>query len=297
MPIIQLIDPPARNLGDGFMVRRALPSPALRAIGPFVFVDHFGPTRFAPGQGLDVRPHPHIGLATVTYLFNGEITHRDSLGVVRSITPGAVNWMVAGRGIVHSERTGAGARAAGQLLWGMQMWLALPEALAETEPSFEHHPAAALPSHQRDGARHTLVLGTAFGAASPVPAPSPVFLVDVDAAPGATIHVPDGHPERALFIAAGAVELEGARVEAGQLALLAPAGSPVLRALGPTRAMLLGGTPLGPRLLWWNFVAMRADRIARAAADWRDGRFPPVPGDSERIPLPEAPPLPRHDAG
>jgi redox-sensitive bicupin YhaK (pirin superfamily) len=296
MPIVQLIDPPARDLGDGFLVQRALPTAALRSVGPFVFVDHFGPVRFAPGQGLDVRPHPHIGLATVTYLFEGEITHRDSLGHVRSITPGAVNWMVAGRGIVHSERTGSEARAAGHRLWGMQTWLALPEAGLEAEPAFEHHPAATLPSFMLDGARRTLVLGTAFGAASPVPVPSPVFYLDVDAQAGAVVRFPEEHAERALFLAAGAVELEGQRIGAGQLALVAPGGSPALRALQPSRAMLLGGAPLGPRLLWWNFVGTRAQRLARASEDWRAGRFPTVPGETEWIPLPDAPPLPTHDA-
>ncbi len=296
MPIVQLIDPPARDLGDGFTVQRALPTPALRSVGPFVFVDHFGPVRFAPGQGLDVRPHPHVGLATVTYLFEGEITHRDSLGHVRSITPGAVNWMVAGRGIVHSERTGPEARAAGHRLWGMQTWLALPEAALEAEPAFEHHPAATLPSLIRDGARRTLVLGTAFGAVSPVPVPSPVFYIDVDAQAGAVVHFPEEHAERALFLAAGAGELDGQPIAAGQLALVRPGGSPAFRALAPSRAMLLGGAPLGPRLLWWNFVGTRAQRIARAAEDWRAGRFPPVPGETEWIPLPDAPPLPERDA-
>lgn len=296
MIIEQIVEPSARDLGDGFRVARVLPHASRRSVGPFIFVDHFGPVHYAPGLGMDVRPHPHIGLATVTYLFDGEITHRDSLGHVRSITPGAVNLMVAGRGIVHSERTGPEARAAGQRLWGMQTWLALPEALAETEPAFEHHPAASLPSLLLDGARRTLVLGTAFGATSPASLPFPVFYIDIDAEPGATVHLPEEHPERALFIAAGAVELDGRRFEAGRLLVFAPGGSPAFRALEPTRAMLLGGAPMGPRLLWWNLVATRAERLARAAADWRDGRFPPVPGETEFIPLPDSPPLPRHDA-
>jgi hypothetical protein len=296
MPIAQLIDPPARDLGDGFRVARALPTAARRSVGPFIFIDHFGPTLFAPGEGLDVRPHPHIGLATVTYLFAGEITHRDSLGHVRSITPGAVNLMVAGRGIVHSERTGPATRAAGHRLWGMQTWLALPDDGAEVEPSFAHHPAASLPSITVDGARRTLVLGSAFHAASPARATSPSFYVDVEAEPGAVVHLPEEHAERAVFVADGAIELEGARVEAGRLAVLEPGGTPAFRALGPTRAMLLGGAPLGPRLLWWNFVGTRAERVAQAAQDWAAGRFAPVPGETGFIPLPDAPPLPRHDA-
>jgi hypothetical protein len=296
MTIARIVEPNARDLGGGFRVQRILPQASRRSVGPFIFVDHFGPVDYAPGEGMDVRPHPHIGLATVTYLFEGEITHRDSLGHVRAITPGAVNWMVAGRGIVHSERTGPEARAAGQRLWGMQTWLALPGEVAEAEPAFEHHPAATLPSILLDGARRTLILGTAFGAVSPVPAPSPVFYIDVEANPGAVVHFPEEHVERALFVAAGAVEVDGQRMEAGRLALFEPGGSPAFRALEPTRAMLLGGAPLGPRLLWWNFVATRADRLAQAAADWRDGRFPRVPGESEFIPLPDAPPLPRHDA-
>lgn len=296
MPIARLIDPPARDLGGGFTVRRALPSPALRSVGPFIFVDSFGPTDFAPGEGLDVRPHPHIGLATVTYLFEGEITHRDSLGVVRSITPGSVNWMVAGRGIVHSERTGAQARAAGHRLWGMQTWVALPEEALEAEPCFEHHPADTLPSIVLEGARRTLILGSAFGATSPVPALSPIFYIDVDAPAGATVALPPEHEERAVYVAAGLIALEGEEVAAGRLAVLEPGGVPMFRALEPSRVMLLGGEPLGPRLLWWNLVGVSAERIRAAAEDWRAARFPPVPGDSEFIPLPDAPPLPQRDA-
>lgn len=288
--IALVIDPPARDLGDGFSVRRALPNARRRMVGPFIFVDEMGPAEFAPGHGLDVRPHPHIGLATVTWLFEGEITHRDSLGVVRSILPGAVNWMVAGRGIVHSERTGDDFRASGGRLWGMQTWVALPEEAEEAEPAFAHHAAETLPSIVLDGARRTLILGTAFGARSPVSTFSPIFYIAVEAEDGATVHLPDEHEERAVYVAAGAIEAGGERFGAGKLIVLEPGAGAHFRAHGPTRAMLLGGAPVGPRHIEWNFVSSRPERITRAKDDWRHGRFATVPGDDEFIPLPPEPP-------
>lgn len=289
--ITAVIEPPRRDLGEGFTVRRALPHPGHRAVGPFVFLDEMGPHDFAPGQGLDVRPHPHIGLSTLTYLFDGEITHRDSLGVVRSILPGAVNWMTAGRGIVHSERTGDAPRATGQRLWGLQAWIALPDHAEDSAPAFDHHPADTLPSLTQDGARRTLIAGAAFGAVSPVAVASPLFYIDIEAEDGATVHLPADHPERAIYIAAGTIEVDGAQHEAGRLLILAP-GAARFTTHGPTRAVLLGGESVGPRHLWWNFVASTPGRIARAADDWRDGKFATVPGESELIPLPDGPPRP-----
>lgn len=281
-----VLDPPSRDLGDGFTVRRALPNARRRMVGPFIFVDEMGPAVFAPGSGLDVRPHPHIGLATVTYLFDGEITHRDSLGVVRSILPGAVNFMVAGRGIVHSERTGDGFRASGGRLWGMQTWLALPEGAEEIEPSFAHHPAETLPQQAGDGVRMTLILGEAFGMRSPVGTHSPVFYLDVEAAAGASFRAPDDHPERAIYIASGAIAIDGDAYGAGKLVILEPGAEVAVTAAEPLRAMLLGGGPVGHRFIEWNFVSSRQDRIERAKDDWRAMRFASVPGESEFIPLP-----------
>lgn len=293
MAIKQVLTPASRDLGEGFMVRRALPSPGQRMVGPFVFFDEMGPAHFAPGQGLDVRPHPHIGLATITYLFAGEITHRDSLGTVRSIAPGAVNWMVAGRGITHSERTGDAARTAGGPVWGIQTWIALPEAEEECDPAFDHHPASTLPTLMLDGARRTLIAGSAFGATSPVHVRSPMFYIDVDAAADATVHLPNEHRERAIYVAWGAILIDGVRCEAGQLVILdeAPAHFTTPE---PARALLFGGAPIGPRLLEWNFVSARTERIAQAKADWRASRFPSVPGDTSFIPLPEDPPTVRY---
>ena len=285
--ILDILDPPQRDLGEGFHVRRALPSPRRRMVGPFIFFDEMGPASFAPGHGLDVRPHPHIGLATVTYLFDGEITHRDSLGEVRSIRPGAVNWMVAGRGIIHSERTGVEVRAAGHRLWGIQTWVALPAEAEEEEPSFAHHPADTLPALELGGARLTLILGTAYGAASPVRTHSPIFYLDAKAPAGAALPMPVEHAERAVYVAEGAIGLGGERIEAGRMAVLAPGAAVELRALEPVRAMLLGGAPVGERFIEWNFVSSRKPRIEIAKTDWREQRFPGVPGETEWIPLPQ----------
>ncbi len=274
-----------RDLG-GFSVARVLPQAAMRSIGPFVFFDHLGPAEFAPGAGIDVRPHPHIGLATVTYLFDGALGHRDSLGTVVDIAPGAVNWMTAGRGIAHSERTPPAARAAGHRMHGIQSWVALPDDHAEDAPSFAHHPAASLPSIAFGGAKRTLIAGTAFHAASPVNALSAMFYVDVEADAGASVALPGEHEERAVYVVAGAIDLGGVRYEAGTMVVVAPGGEVAWTALEPTRAMLLGGASLGVRHIEWNFVSSSTDRIAQAKADWVAGRFPRVPGETEFIPLP-----------
>lgn len=284
-----VIEPRTRDLGDGFSVRRILPYARRRHVGPFVFFDHMGPAEFAPGGGLDVRPHPHIGLATVTYLFEGEILHRDSLGVVQPIRPGDVNWMVAGRGIVHSERTRDELRRTGMKLHGIQSWFALPRQHEEVEPSFRHFPAATLPEVERPGARFRIIAGTAFGARSPVETYAPMLYVDASLAPGAALPLPDEHEERAVYVAAGAIRHGADTYGEGTMLVLAPGSMPDITAEGPARLMLLGGAPLdGERHLWWNFVSSSKERIEQAKADWKAGRFGQVPGETEFIPLPEA---------
>lgn len=277
----------AADLGDGFTVLRVLPHAARRSIGPFVFVDHFGPTAFAPGRGMDVRPHPHIGLATVTYLFDGALVHRDSLGSVQRIEPGAVNWMVAGRGIVHSERTPDEERRRGHVLHGMQIWLALPVEREEDPPFFAHHPAAALPTIERPGARIRLLIGRLLGASSPVAMHSDTLYCAVELDADAQVSIPPEHAERAVYVVDGRVSIDGEPVEAGQLAVLAATGTVELATRRAARVMLLGGAPLGPRFVWWNFVSSRAERIEQAKADWAEQRLGRIEGETEFIPLPE----------
>ena len=285
--IAAAIVPKTRDLGDGFQVRRALPAVEKRAVGPFVFFDQMGPVRLAAGKGLDVRPHPHIGLATITYLFSGEIIHRDSLGTVQPIRPGEVNWMTAGRGIVHSERTPAALRAAGPEAFGIQIWIGLPAAQEEVEPSFVHFKAPDLPLLDA-GLR--LVAGTLRGERSPVPTFSPMFYAVAELAAGASVTVPAEHEERAAYVAQGEVEIAGRPFPAGQLLILEPKKEVVVTAAADSRVLLLGGEPLGHRHMWWNFVSSRKERIAQAAADWKAGRFAPVPGETEFIPLPDGAP-------
>jgi redox-sensitive bicupin YhaK (pirin superfamily) len=294
-PVDTVVVPRTRDLG-GFEVRRALPSMRRRMVGPFVFFDRMGPARFDAGRGLDVRPHPHIGLATVTYLFDGEILHRDSLGTVQAIEPGAVNWMTAGRGIVHSERTPPALRAGASALSGVQLWVALPRAREEDAPSFAHTPAAALPVVADAGARVRVVAGEAFGARSPVRVSSPMLYADVALDEGARLPFPAEHEERAAFVAEGTVEVGDGAFPAGQLVVLRPRTTAVLRAAGgAARVLLLAGEPLdGPRHIWWNFVSSSPERIEAAAAEWARGGFDPVPGDAERIPLPDVPRIPRY---
>jgi len=289
-PIEQVLLPPTRDLGDGFRVRRALPARERRTIGPFVFFDQMGPTDFAAGNGLDVRPHPHIGLATMTYLFEGEILHRDSLGNAQLIQPGEVNWMVAGRGIVHSERTPAALRTAPARLSGIQMWVGLPQAEEQRPASFAHHAAATLPQLEHGGVRLRLIAGTFQGARAPVETLSPIFFVDARLQPGARLRLTPEHPERALYVSHGTAWIDGQAFEAGRM-LVARAGLTVeVEARADARLLLLGGAPLdGPRYLWWNFVASERGALERAAEGWRSGRFPGVPGDDEFIPLPDTP--------
>lgn len=286
-PLELVIEPRARDLG-GFAVKRVLPSHRRRMVGPFVFLDEMGPSELPPGEGLDVRPHPHIGLATVTYLFEGEIVHRDSLGNALAIRPGAVNWMSAGRGIAHSERSPDAARAEASRLWGIQSWVALPLDAEEGEPGFVHYPAEDMPHIAHDGADITLLVGEAFGARAPVATPSPALYADIALSPGAALDVPVETPERALYVVTGAIEIGGERFGPGHLLVLRPGAEVAARAVEASRCMLLGGAPLeGKRHIWWNFVASSRERIERAKADWREGRFAAVPGDDEFIPLPE----------
>ncbi len=282
-----VIEARLRDLG-GFSVRRALPSAERRLVGPFILFDHMGPAVLPPGQGMDVRPHPHIGLATLTYLFAGEIVHRDSLGSHQPIRPGDVNWMLAGRGIVHSERTGDELRHSGSTSHGIQSWIALPTSDEEAAPHFTHHPAASIPHIARAGAALDVVAGTAYGASSPVVLCSPTLYVAGTLEDGATLPLPDEHPERALYVVEGSIDCGGRALAPGAMAIFEP-GATSVRALAPSRFVLIGGAPLdGQRHIYWNFVASTRERIERAKADWKSGRFGKVPGDDrEYIPLPE----------
>lgn len=282
-----IIEPRLRDLG-GFSVRRILPYARRRMVGPFVFLDEFGPTVLPAGEGIDVRPHPHIGLSTLTYLFEGDMMHRDSLGIEQAIRPGAANWMTAGRGIVHSERSGAEARVQEQSLHGMQSWVALPLAQEETDPGFAHHPTADLPVIEDDGVWMRLVAGRAYGKTSPVKVFSDLFYLHAELQPGASVTLPEDHAERAVYIVDGSVTLEGQSYGPARMVVLKPAVAVTLTAASASRVMLLGGAPLeGRRHIWWNFVASSPERIEQAKADWKAGRFAKVPGEDDFIPLPE----------
>ncbi len=282
-----IIAPKVHDLG-GFQVRRAVPSLQARSVGPFVFVDQMGPAVFEPGRGIDVRPHPHIGLATVTFLWAGTITHRDTLGYDQDITPGDVNWMTAGRGIAHSERTPLALREGQHPAHGMQTWVALPRASEEIAPEFHHHAAAALPQIERNGARLRLIAGRAWGEESPVRTFSDIINVAIDLAADAETTIEADHAERALYLLDGEAQLDGVDIPSRHLAVLDPGARARLRAKTPLKAMLLGGEPLdGPRHLWWNFVSSSKERIEQAKQDWLHGRFGAIAGDDEFIPLPE----------
>jgi redox-sensitive bicupin YhaK (pirin superfamily) len=281
-----IIDAQPRAI-DGIPVGRVLPSATRGLVGPFMFFDHFGPAELLPGAAIDVRPHPHINLATVTYLFEGEIVHRDSLGSERTIRPGAVNWMTAGRGIVHSERTPQALRRAGSRIHGLQLWLALPKDLEEIEPSFRHYPAESLPSISQLGVNMRVLAGSVYGVTSPVETSSPLFYVDAFMPKGTRLELPQAQ-ERAAYVVKGALACDGERAEAGRMLVFTPGSTPVLHAESDVRVALIGGAPMdGPRHIWWNFASSSKDRIEVAKRDWREGRFPKVPGETEFIPLPD----------
>lgn len=289
-----LIIPRARDLGD-FEVRRALPAPRRQMVGPFIFFDQAGPAEFLTGKGVDIRPHPHIGLGTVTYLYRGDFHHRDSIGTDQVILPGAVNWMVAGKGVSHSERTSAAGRAGPHSLFGIQTWIALPEDREDMEPLFEHHGRDTLPEIEAEGVQARLILGHAYGEKAPATLYSETFYLDVTLAPGARFPLPDDHEDRGLYITQGSVSIAGQMFESGQMMVFRP-GDRITVGAGPqgARLMALGGATLGgPRHIWWNFVASSKERIEHAKAEWRAGKwgqglFDLPPTDrGEFIPLPD----------
>jgi redox-sensitive bicupin YhaK (pirin superfamily) len=289
LSVEQVILPPVRDLGDGFKVRRALPSAQRRMVGPFIFLDHFGPIVFRAGAGPNVRPHPHIGLSTLSYLLEGEMVHRDSVGNVETIRPGDVNWMTAGSGIVHSERSPARFQAQGGTIFGQQIWVALPKALEEMRPDFSNHAEGTLPGLEADGVSLTIVAGEAFGQRSPVPVYSDLMYVDVVLKPGARLQVPAQHIERAMFVVSGEIEVAGQTGTFGetQFVVFKPGAEVVLQARGGAHLMLVGGEPFAEaRHVYWNFVSSSKERIEQASDDWRQGRFPEIAGETEFIPLP-----------
>lgn len=289
---IQTLHPVSHDLG-GFKVHRTLPHKDRTTVGPFIFFDQMGPAHLPSGEGIDVRPHPHINLATVTYLFAGAIDHRDSLGTIQTIEPGAVNLMTAGRGIVHSERSPAGERASGPELSGIQTWLALPSSKEEIHPAFEHVPKERLPVVESKGARARVVMGTLWGSTSPVTCHSPTIYADMALQAGGSIPIDPSADERAIYLAEGEANLDGLALERSVLYVLRPGAAATLRSQSGAHVMLCGGAPLdGPRHVWWNFVSSRRDRINQAKDDWRNERFPIVPDDAvERIPLPVTQPM------
>ncbi len=284
---IKSVLPPASKDLDGVEIRRMLPTRPATTIGPFVFLDHMGPAVLTPGHGIDVRPHPHIGLATVTYLFDGHLIHRDSLGSVQRIMPGDMNWMIAGRGIVHSERTAAEDRAASHRLHGIQSWIALPKAEEQTEPRFIHYPKDSLPFIDLAGVRMHLIAGRAFGAEAPTITFSDMFYIFAEMSPGAEFVLRPEYPERGLYVVRGEIYVNNQAVAPNHLAVLTPDQVVRIRAAEDAMLMLLGGAGLdGERIIWWNFVASSRELIDEAKRRWREGRFPSVPGDPEFIPLP-----------
>jgi redox-sensitive bicupin YhaK (pirin superfamily) len=297
MPITQQLAGSEKDLGGGFVVRRLLPAARQRSVGPFIFFDHFGPAEELPGVNHDVRPHPHIGLATVTYLFEGAMMHRDSLGTEQLIAPGAINWMTAGRGIVHSERRPDHLREVRFVNHGLQLWTALPLEHEEAEPSFSHTPSDAIPEVNVGDARVRVLVGAAFGVRSPVPALAPALYLDVGLPGGARMELPPLAAELAVYGIAGELALDGAVLPAGVMAVLQPGLPVTLSAPAGARLVVVGGAPLdAPRHLWWNFVSSRKERILAASADWEAQRMGRVPGDDEFIPLPPTrftPPEPR----
>ncbi len=292
---IELVIPSRRKDLGGFEVGRVLPWTQRRMVGPFIFFDHMGPVNFPPRvpRKTDVRPHPHIGLSTITYLYDGEIVHRDSVGFHQTIRPGEVNWMTAGSGISHSERFDS-IRETGGSMHGIQAWVALPESVEEIAPGFVHFDARQLPSHSEQGLSVKVIAGSAYGMTSPVQTHSPLFYVHLELEAGRTTDVCSGYSERAIYVAKGSVRIEGEQYDTGQMAVVSPGAMPAITAIEPSIVMLLGGEAVGPRHIWWNFVSSSQERIEQAKADWKAGRIKlPVDDDKEFIPLPEDPPKPK----
>lgn len=284
-PIVMQIAPDTKDLGE-FTVSRLLPHKQRQRVGPFIFFDYIGPAEFPPGKGVNVRSHPHIGLATITYLFEGEMLHRDSLGYVQEIRPGEINWMTAGKGIVHSEKVTEEILASGQRLHGIQTWVALPVEHAEVDPRFEHYSADAIPSIERDGATIKVVIGSAYGEMSPVRSESETLYLEIKLEAGATVELPEAE-ELAVFVIEGDVSVEGESVRPGFLAVIADGASKSITATTAAHVMLCGGATLeGDRIVWWNFVTSTSERLEQAKRDWKEGRFADVPGESDFIPLP-----------
>ncbi|MEO1145653.1 MAG: pirin family protein [Cyanobacteria bacterium J06638_22] len=285
-PILQLIEPHTQDLG-GFQVRRSLPHASQSMVGPFIFFDHIGPATFPPGKGIDVRPHPHINLATVTYLFDGAILHRDSVGSVQEIRPGAVNWMTAGRGIVHSERTPESDRPVTSPLHGIQTWIALPEAHEEADSWFKHHPTEEIPAIEAAGVSVRIIAGQAFDKVSPVKVFSPMLYLDVQLRAGASLSLPAEVSERAIYSVTSGLQVNGMPLKPYRFAVLDSNAVVTVSATETARCMVVGGEPVGDRIKWWNFVSSRPERIEQAKQDWKNDRFPKVPEETEWIPLPE----------
>ena len=283
----RIIQPRQQDLG-GFSVRRVLPTSRQAMIGPWIFFDHMGPAEFQPGSGIDVRPHPHINLATVTYLFEGEIWHRDSLGSDEAIKPGDVNLMIAGSGIVHSERSGTELRARGHKLHGLQLWLALPASAEEITPAFHHYDAAEIPQTELDGVPVRVIMGAACGLTSPVKTLSPTLYLEAHMQPGQHLDLPNSVAERGLYVAQGELQANNTALPEYSMTVFSPGRDIRVTATRESRIALIGGDNIGERHIWWNFISSRAERIEQAKTDWQQGRFPRVPGDSEEfIPLPE----------
>jgi hypothetical protein len=288
MPLQSILAPTMKDLGGGFMVRRLLPSAQRQSVGPFLFFDHFGPVIHQPGANTDVRPHPHIGLATVTYLFEGAMMHRDNLGFVQRIEPGAINWMTASRGIVHSERTPEDLRIQPHTVHGLQLWAGLPQAFEEAEPSFSHTEASALPAWREDGVSGRVLIGRAFGLSSPVATFADTLYLDIRAEVGGSLTLDAQSEERALYSVDGAIEVDGTRLEPFHLGVLQPGTAVRIAAPAGARFVVIGGEPLdGRRFIWWNFVSSRRERIEAAKHDWQAQRLGAIPGETEFIPLPE----------
>lgn len=284
--IQHIIEPHIQDLG-GFQARRLLPSEVLTLVGPFIFFDHLGPAVFPPGKGVDVRPHPHINLATVTYLFEGVLLHRDSVGSIQEIHPGAVNWMTAGRGIVHSERTPEHQRNIEAILHGIQTWVALPDEHEETQPWFRHHPATDLPAWEEGGGSFTLIAGEAYGRTSPVQTFSPMIYLDVQLTSGARFTLPGNYTEQAVYSVTPGLQINDVPLQKHRLAVLTSGTSADISSEQDARCIVIGGEPVGKRYKWWNFVSSRLDRIEQAKQDWQAGRFEQVPQETEFIPLPQ----------